>query len=74
MVPLGGVRVVSWWSYQVDGLGLLLGAVVTPGLTPQPLLGEGLDGHLVDHVVGQVLRGEELQHEHTHHILLRRVL
>ena len=39
-------------AYQVDGLGGGLGGVVTPGLAPKPLLGQGLDGHLVDHVVG----------------------
>lgn len=43
-------------TYQINSLGLLLGHIVTPGLTPQPLLGEGLDGYLVDHVVGQILR------------------
>ncbi len=42
--------------YQVYRLGALLGAVVTPGLTPQPLLRQRLDGHLVDHVVGQILK------------------
>ncbi|KAH3810720.1 hypothetical protein DPMN_139117 [Dreissena polymorpha] len=41
--------------YQVNSFGLWLGLIATPGLTPEPLLGQGLDGHLMDHVVGQVL-------------------
>ena len=40
---------------QVDGFGLLLGDVVAPRLTPEPLLRQRLDGHLVDHVVGKIL-------------------
>lgn len=40
---------------QVYGLGFLLAFVAAPGFTPEPLLWEGLDGYLVDHVVGQVL-------------------
>ena len=39
----------------INGLGGRLASFTAPGLTPQPLLGQGLDGHLVDHVVGQVL-------------------
>lgn len=46
-------------SYQVYRLGAFLGAVVTPGLTPEPLLRQRLDGDLMDHVVGQILKAEE---------------
>lgn len=42
-------------THQIDGLGGLLAAIVTPCLAPQPLLRERLDPHLVDHVVRQVL-------------------
>lgn len=42
-------------EYQVNGLGLGLGAVVAPGLAPQPLLRQGFNGHLMDHVVRQIL-------------------
>lgn len=59
-------------THQIDSLGLLLGHVVTPGLTPQPLLRQGFDGHLVDHVVGEILRRaaefmSALQSLGTHH-------
>jgi len=47
--------------YQVDGLGAPLAAVVAPRLAPQPLLRQRLDGHLVDHVVGQILRKKDGQ-------------
>ena len=40
---------------QIDGLGLGFLSVAAPGLAVEPLLGQGLDGHLVDHVVRQVL-------------------
>ena len=40
---------------EINGLCLSLALVTAPGLPPQPLLGEGLDGDLVDHVVRQVL-------------------
>lgn len=43
-------------SYQVYRLGAFLGVVITPGLTPEPLLGQGLYGDLVNHVVGQILK------------------
>lgn len=41
--------------YQVDGLRVLLGRIVAPRLAPKPLLRQTFDGHLVDHVVRQVL-------------------
>mmetsp|Transcript_5219 Transcript_5219/g.8953 ORF Transcript_5219/g.8953 Transcript_5219/m.8953 type:complete len:304 (-) Transcript_5219:239-1150(-) len=40
---------------QVNGFGCGFGGVAAPGLTPQPLLGEGVDGDRVLRVVGQVL-------------------
>lgn len=43
-------------THQIYGFSSAFGGVVTPGLAPQPLLGERLDGHLVDHVVGEVLK------------------
>lgn len=43
-------------THQVYGFSSDFRGVITPGLTPQPLLWEGLDGHLVDHVVGEVLK------------------
>lgn len=42
-------------SHQVYRLGAFLGVVVTPGLTPEPVLRQRLDGDLMNHVVGQVL-------------------
>ena len=42
-------------THQVNGLGGRLAGFATPGLAPEPLLGEALDGDLVDHVVGEVL-------------------
>ena len=42
-------------THQVNSLGSWLAGLAAPGLTPQPLLRQALDGHLVDHVVGQVL-------------------
>lgn len=47
-------------SYQVYRLGAFFGVVVTPGLTPEPLLRQRLDGDLMNHVVGQILKREEL--------------
>lgn len=46
-------------SYQVYRLGAFLGVVVTPGLAPEPLLRQRLNGDLVNHVVGQILKGDE---------------
>lgn len=43
-------------THQIYGFSSAFGGVVAPGLAPQPLLGERLDGHLVDHVVGEVLK------------------
>lgn len=43
-------------THQVYGFSSDFRGVVAPGLTPQPLLWERLDGHLVDHVVGEVLQ------------------
>ena len=40
---------------EINRLGILQTLLTAPGLAPEPLLGQGLDGHLVDHVVGQVL-------------------
>lgn len=45
-------------AHQVNNFGSLLGLIITPRLTPQPVLREGLDAHLMDHVVGEVLRVE----------------
>lgn len=44
--------------YQVYCFRALLGAVIAPCFTPQPVLRQRLDGHLVDHVVGQILDKE----------------
>lgn len=46
-------------THQIYGFSSAFGGVVAPGLAPQPLLGERLDGHLVDHVVGEVLKTEK---------------
>ena len=46
-----GERIVT----EIDGLGVLETLLAAPRLAPEPLLGQRLDGHLVDHVVGQVL-------------------
>lgn len=43
-------------THQVYGFSSDFRGVVAPGLTPQPLLWERLNGHLVDHVVGEVLK------------------
>lgn len=43
-------------THQVYGFSCDFRGVIAPGLTPQPLLWERLDGHLVDHVVGEVLK------------------
>ena len=40
---------------EINRLGILQTLLATPCLAPQPLLGQRLDGDLVDHVVGQVL-------------------
>ena len=40
---------------EINRLGLLQTLLAAPGLAPEPLLGQRLDGDLVDHVVGQVL-------------------
>ena len=40
---------------EINRLGILQTLLAAPGLAPQPLLGQRLDGDLVDHVVGQVL-------------------
>lgn len=40
---------------QIYGFSRALTPVVTPGLAPEPLLRQGLDLDLVDHVVGQIL-------------------
>ena len=42
-------------SYQVNGLGSWLCFLTAPGFTPEPVLGQGLDGDRMDHIVGQVL-------------------
>lgn len=44
-----------WVVTQVYRLGSDFGGVIAPCLTPKPLLWEGLDDHLVDHVVRKVL-------------------
>lgn len=46
-------------TYQVYSLCCDFGGVVTPRLTPQPLLWKRLDDHLVDHVVREVLKKSE---------------
>ena len=46
-----GERIVA----EINRLGILEALLAAPGLAPEPLLGQGLDGDLVDHVVGQVL-------------------
>lgn len=43
-------------THQVYGFSSGFRGVVTPGLAPQPLLWKRLDGHLVDHVVREVLK------------------
>lgn len=48
-------------THQVNGFSCDFRGVVTPGLTPQPLLWKRLDGHLVDHVVREVLKIESKQ-------------
>lgn len=65
-LELSALRNCSQCPHQVYRLGTFLGVVVAPGLTPEPLLWEGLDGHLVNHVVGQILetgdrKGEQCQ-------------
>lgn len=50
-------------AYQVDGLGPLLRGIITPRLTPKPLLRERFDWHLMDHVIGQILFGKEIKHK-----------
>lgn len=46
-------------THQVYSLSCEFGGVITPCLTPQPLLGKRLDCHLVDHVVWKVLKYHE---------------
>ena len=41
--------------YQVNSFSSALRCIITPCFTPQPLLREGPDRHLMDHVVRQVL-------------------
>lgn len=53
------------WTYQIYSLGFLFRCIITPGLTPEPLLRKWLDWHLVDHVVGQILREGNKQSNHT---------
>ncbi len=45
-------------TYQIYSLGFLFRCLITPGLTPKPLLRKWFYWHLVDHVVGQILREE----------------
>ena len=40
---------------KVDGFGGALGLITAPGLTPQPLLRQTVDGHHVLGIVGEVL-------------------
>lgn len=56
ILPVSAALSYCSGTHQVYRLGRGLGGVVAPRLTPQPLLRQGLDGHLVDHVVGQVLK------------------
>lgn len=42
-------------THQINGFCSLLRGIVTPRFTPQPLLWEGLNWYLVDHVVWQIL-------------------
>lgn len=59
-------------THQIYRLGFLLGAVVTPGLAPQPLLRQRLYGDLVDHVVGEILR--KYQQHRNRYMRMHRIL
>lgn len=54
-------------THQVDDLGSLLGLIVTPGLTPQPVLRQRLDPHLMHHVIGKILERESRVYTYALH-------